>query len=158
MWARFREYKKTTIQWAYLWGAGDGALDGWQVLWPAPDFLLVSDLATSQLPALHRCHALSARLSCCHLLWTYGLPLCDWCDQEESVGYLRRPQGLFRGFLLLHCNAKCSWINLLEEGQHGVASFLLVGVDATLILIKTFITVKHFLIFWCTNVSWKILF
>ena len=109
----------------------DGAQVHCQVLWPAPDFLITSDLATSQPPALRRCHALSARLRCCHLLWTNGLPLCDWGDWEESVGYLRRAPGLFQGFLFLHCNAKCSWINLLEEGQRGVVSFLLVGVDAT---------------------------
>jgi hypothetical protein len=109
----------------------DGAQDGCQVLWPAPDFLIISDLATSQPPALRRCHASSARLRCPHLLWTYGLLLRDWGDWEESVGYLRHAPGLFRGFLFLHCNAKCSWINLLEEGQCGVASFLLVGVDTT---------------------------
>jgi hypothetical protein len=50
----------------------DGALDGCQVLWPASNFLITSDLATSQLPALRRYHASSARLRCCHLLnqWT----------------------------------------------------------------------------------------
>ena len=108
-----------------------GAQDSCQVLWPAPDFLITSDLATSQPPALRRCHALSARLRCHHLLWTNGLLLHDWGDWEESVGYLRHAPGLFGRFLFLHCNAKCSWINLLEEGQRGVASFLLVRVDAT---------------------------
>jgi hypothetical protein len=107
----------------------DGAWDGCQVLWPAPDFLISSDLATSQPPALRRCHASSARLRCRHLLWTYGLPLRDWGDWEESVG--RCAPDLCERFLFLHCHAKCSWINLLEEGQRGVASFLLVGVDAT---------------------------
>jgi hypothetical protein len=72
----------------------DGIRDGCQVLWPAPDFLIISDLATSQLPALRRCHVLSARLRCRHLLWTYGLPLCDWGDWEESVGYLRHAPGI----------------------------------------------------------------
>jgi hypothetical protein len=109
----------------------DGARDSCQVLWPAPDFLIISDLATSQPPTLRRCHASSACLRCCHLLWTYGLLLHDWRDWEESVGYLRHALGLFEEFLFLHCNAKCSWINLLEEGQCGVASFLLFGVDAT---------------------------
>jgi hypothetical protein len=68
---------------------------------------------------------------CVHLLWTNGLPLHDWGDREESVGYLRLAPGLFGGFPFLHCNVKCSWINLLEEGQCGVASFLLGEVDAT---------------------------
>jgi hypothetical protein len=106
----------------------DGARDGCQVLWPAPDFLIISDLATSQPPAVSRYHALSAHLRC-HLLWTNGLLLHDWGDWEESVGYLGCFPGLFWGFPFLHCNAKCSWINLLEEGQLGVPSFLLVRVD-----------------------------
>jgi hypothetical protein len=114
----------------------DGAWDCCQVLWPAPDFLIISDLATSQPPALRRCHASSARLRCRHLLWTYGLSLCDWGDWEDSVGYLRCAPGLFQGFLFLHCNAKFSWIYLLEEEQCGVASFLLVGVDATISEVK----------------------
>jgi hypothetical protein len=41
-----------------------GARDGCQVLWPAHDFLITSDLATSQLPALRRRHASSACLRC----------------------------------------------------------------------------------------------
>jgi hypothetical protein len=109
----------------------NGSQDGCQVLWPAPDFLITSDLATSQPPALCRCHALSARLRCSHLLWTNGLPLREWGDWEESVGYLRCAPGLFRVFPFLHCNVKCYWINLLEEGQHGIVSFLLLRVDVT---------------------------
>lgn len=89
--------------------------DSCQVLWPAPDFLIISDLATSQPPALRSRHASSACLRYHHVLWTNGLPLCDWGDWEESVGYLRRAPGLLGEFPFLHCNVKCSWINLLDN-------------------------------------------
>ena len=105
-----------------------GARDGCQVLWPAPDFLITSDLATSQLPALHRCHASSARLRCRHLLWTYGLLLRDWGDWEESVGYLRHAPGCLADFVpALQCEVflnkpawrRTTWCCIFPAGQGG---------------------------------------
>ena len=110
-----------------------GQVPGFMTCTWFPHYLRLSHI---QPPALSRHHASSARLRCHHFLWTNGLPLHDLGDWEESVVYLRRTPGLCEGFPFLHCNVKCSWINLLE-GQRGVASFLLVGVDATTFEVKT---------------------
>ena len=125
--------KSSWLCWT-VWGAGVAAAPRWRPGW-LPGLMtcawLPHYLRLSHIP-LCRHHASSARLRCRHLLWTNGLLLRDWGDWEESVGYLRHAPWLFGGFPFLHCNVKCSWINLLEEGQRGVASFLLAGVDVTL--------------------------
>lgn len=90
------------------------------------DFLITSDLATSQLPALHRHLISSPEVS--SLLWTNWLPLRDWGDREESVGYLRCP-GVVRGIPIpaLQCEVflnkpawrRTMWCCIFPAGRGG---------------------------------------
>ena len=122
----------------FLWGAGAAAAPRWRPGWlPGlmtctwlPHYLRLSHIpaaCTVQTPCLVSSPEVS---SFAVNQWT-AVTWLGWLGGVSGV-FMELP-GLFEGFpLFLHCNAKCSWINLLEEGQHGIASFLLVGVDATI--------------------------
>jgi hypothetical protein len=119
----------------FLWGASVATAPRWRPGWlPGlmtctwlPRYLRFSHIpatCTAQTPCLLSLPEVSSLVN----EWTAAMWLGWWGGVRRVF---KAHPGLFRRFLFLHCNAQCSWINLFEEGQLVVVSFLLVRVDAT---------------------------